>query len=246
MSKFLHISDLHLREINDSPSAKCELNNLAIKRNILLHLRKIVDKEKVDAVFITGDIDYDETCEFFPFLDDIAKKNVHLFMVFGDHDTQSMRKELSRQYHGSKYVHVLSKTSIIAPNDLSFAVFGLGCLPSQIGYKKAFSNLKPYQGLKPCVFLTHPSSPSYNFLLNLNCRYYGFGHIHYQQIKYLKENVVCGRPGAIFSNWDGDGQTWPMGYIVGILDQNGIKVRFKQWPKRIIQTRRLYIPKRRS
>ena len=85
--KFIHTADLHIGK------SVCEHSMLDEQRHILARILEAVDSEKPDAVLIAGDV-YDKpvpSAEAVAVLDDflvsLAKRDVHTFVLSGNHDS---------------------------------------------------------------------------------------------------------------------------------------------------------------
>ena len=85
--KFLHIADLHIGKIVNGFSM------LEDQEYILNEIINITDEEEPDAVLIAGDV-YDKTTPsaaavslFDEFLYDLTQRNVHVFIISGNHDS---------------------------------------------------------------------------------------------------------------------------------------------------------------
>ncbi|MBQ1464166.1 MAG: exonuclease SbcCD subunit D [Ruminococcus sp.] len=85
--KMLHISDLHLGK------KVCDFPMLDLQDNILRQILAAVDSESPDCVIIAGDI-YDKSSPptqavtmFDNFLTDLVSRNVHIFIISGNHDS---------------------------------------------------------------------------------------------------------------------------------------------------------------
>lgn len=85
--RFLHISDLHIgKRVN-------EFSMIEDQKYILKQIASMIDEEKIDGVLIAGDI-YDKAVPsaeavtvFDAFLTELAKKDVFVFMISGNHDS---------------------------------------------------------------------------------------------------------------------------------------------------------------
>lgn len=85
--KFIHLSDLHLGiRVND-------FSMMEDQRYILERITGIIDREKPDGIIIAGDI-YDKTVPpaeavamFDEFISGIAQRNIHTFIISGNHDS---------------------------------------------------------------------------------------------------------------------------------------------------------------
>ena len=85
--KFAHISDLHLG---------IDLNSFSLQEDqkfILDEILKIAEEEKVDGIFIAGDI-FDRAIApveaintFVDFLTRLQEKNIKVFAISGNHDS---------------------------------------------------------------------------------------------------------------------------------------------------------------
>lgn len=103
--KFLHISDLHLgRKIYN-------VSLLSDQEYLLGQIFSIIDKEKIDIVFISGDI-YDKHVPnieavicFDSFLTNLVKMNVEIFIIGGNHDSPERIQFGSRLLEKSK-IHI--------------------------------------------------------------------------------------------------------------------------------------------
>ena len=85
--KFLHLGDLHLGK------ALSDFDLIEVQRYILDQILRIADKESIDGVFIAGDV-YDKSIPSEAatrlldyFLIELAKKEIKVFMVSGNHDS---------------------------------------------------------------------------------------------------------------------------------------------------------------
>ena len=85
--KLIHLSDLHLgKRVN-------EFSMLEDQKYILLRILNIIDEEKPDGVIIAGDV-YDRTVPpteavtlFDDFLYQLAKRNLQVYVISGNHDS---------------------------------------------------------------------------------------------------------------------------------------------------------------
>ena len=85
--KLIHLSDLHLgKRVN-------EFSMLEDQKYILLRILNIIDEENPDGVIIAGDV-YDRTVPpteaitlFDDFLYQLAKRNLQVYVISGNHDS---------------------------------------------------------------------------------------------------------------------------------------------------------------
>lgn len=100
--RFLHLADLHIgKKVNG-------FSMLEDQRYIFQEILKIIDERKVDAVLIAGDV-YDKSIPsaeavvlFNDFLNDLAGRNLKVFVISGNHDSVeriSFGSDLIRMSH---------------------------------------------------------------------------------------------------------------------------------------------------
>ena len=85
--KFIHLSDLHIgKRVN-------EFSMLDDQEYILKQILDITDQQKPDGVIIAGDV-YDKSVPsaeavtlFDDFLVELSKRNLHVFVISGNHDS---------------------------------------------------------------------------------------------------------------------------------------------------------------
>ena len=99
--KFIHLSDLHLgKRVN-------EFSMLEDQRCILAEILRIIDEERPDGVLIAGDV-YDKSvpsAEAVALLDDflvrLAKRDLQIFLISGNHDSPERMAFGGRLMEGS-------------------------------------------------------------------------------------------------------------------------------------------------
>ena len=99
--KFIHLSDLHLgKRVN-------EFSMLEDQRCILAEILRIIDEERPDGVLIAGDV-YDKSvpsAEAVALLDDflvrLAKRDLQIFLISGNHDSAERMAFGGRLMEGS-------------------------------------------------------------------------------------------------------------------------------------------------
>lgn len=103
--RFIHISDLHLGK------KVYEYSMLEEQKNALWQVLAAVDEEKVDGIFIAGDI-YDksiptiEAMEVFDsFLVELSTRNIDVFIISGNHDS-SERVGFGAEFFKSKRIYI--------------------------------------------------------------------------------------------------------------------------------------------
>lgn len=103
--RFIHISDLHLGK------KVYEYSMLEEQKNALWQVLATVDEEKVDGIFIAGDI-YDksiptiEAMEVFDsFLVELSTRNIDVFIISGNHDS-SERVGFGAEFFKSKRIYI--------------------------------------------------------------------------------------------------------------------------------------------
>ncbi len=103
--RFIHISDLHLGK------KVYEYSMLEEQKNALWQVLAAVDEEKVDGIFIAGDI-YDksiptiEAMEVFDsFLVELSNRNIDVFIISGNHDSTE-RVGFGAEFFKSKRIYI--------------------------------------------------------------------------------------------------------------------------------------------
>ena len=105
--KLIHLSDLHIgKRVN-------EVSMIAEQEYILLQILQIIDDEKADAVLISGDV-YDKTIPsaeavtlFDDFLCRLAKRNLQVLIISGNHDSPE-RLAFGNRLLESSGIHISS------------------------------------------------------------------------------------------------------------------------------------------
>lgn len=243
MSKncFLHISDLHFSRYNGSKSAKEEICQFDIKKDIFNYISKLIDQYKIDAILISGDLEIDSCDDIILYFKEWLNKGSKIFITFGEHDTREKRDKFIFETRGLKGFYVFDELNKIQDPELGFQVYGMSCESKQEGFTKKFASLSNFIIDKPTVFLTHPCDLSKKKMIELGCNYYAVGHVHYHNIEQISNNIWIGRPGHMYSIWDGNGKAWPVGALLGNFDDNSIYIKWLPFP--VPQTIRLYIDK---
>ncbi|HLR42797.1 MAG TPA: metallophosphoesterase family protein [Pseudogracilibacillus sp.] len=221
-NKFLHIADLHLIENLHVKTVEENLHHFTMKKQVFNHITNLIKKEEIGAILIAGDIEAEAPEKIYPFFKDWLDLDVRIFIVFGDHDTALMRKELKELFQDEANVYMLEDGEMIQDASLNFNVYGLNCEPKQTGFLTDFKNLPVKSSEQPTVFLTHPYQLPKTKMRELGCEYFATGHIHHFLIEKIDENIKLGRPGHIYSYWDGDGKAWPTGGIIGEFNGNNL------------------------
>lgn len=238
-NKFLHISDLHFFESDHLKGRKDGIHHFEIKMRILEYISILITKEQIDAIFISGDLELGDCNILVPFLQEWSSLGCSIFIVFGEHDTQTARRELLKFKNHLNRVYIFNEAEVINDEALDFFVFGMSCEPKQTGFNKRFCELQKPMLEKPGVFLTHPNRLHRYKMREIGCSYYATGHIHTHHIEQVDQNTFLGRPGHLYSLWDGDGKAWPTGGIIGEFSQNHLGLTWNEFP--VEQTIRLYI-----
>lgn len=103
--RFIHISDLHLGK------KVYEYSMLEEQKNALWQVLAAVDEEKVDGIFIAGDI-YDksiptiEAMEVYDsFLVELSNRNIDVFIISGNHDSPE-RVGFGAEFFKSKRIYI--------------------------------------------------------------------------------------------------------------------------------------------
>lgn len=214
-NRFLHISDLHFFDSGHLKSKKDGLSHYEIKRQILGDISSIIKDHHIGAVIISGDLELDSASNLIHFLYEWLTLDCKVFIVFGEHDTWASRAELISKTRDLCGLYIMDEMAFVEDGELGFNVFGMSCDSKQKGFRKKFRDLTPQLKTKPAIFLTHPCDLPKNKMKQLGFNYYAVGHIHYHCIERVERNIYIGRPGHLYSLWDGDGKAWPVGTIIG-------------------------------
>ena len=238
-NKFIHISDLHFFNSNHLKSSKDGLSHYEIKRHLLGHVSSMIQEHEIGAVLISGDLELDSADNIIPFLTEWLMLGSKVFLVFGEHDTKESRQELMLKTKGLDGLYIIEESGLIDDGSLNFCVSGMSCESKQNGFTQKFSALAPHVHIKPAIFLTHPCNLTKTKMQELGFTYYAVGHIHMPKIEKVERNMLIGRPGHLYSLWDGDGKAWPVGAIIGEFSNKELKLSWHPFP--VAQTVRLFI-----
>lgn len=243
-SKFIHISDLHFFHSNHLKSRKDGLSHFKVKRQILGYIGWLIQEQDIGAVLISGDLELDSADSFIPFLKEWIKLGCKVFIVFGEHDTKASRKELIHKTNNLEGLYIFEEYNFINDNTLNYSISGMSCDSKQNGFSQKLASLVPHNHTKPAIFLTHPCNLTRKKMKELGCTYYAVGHEHSYSIETVKQNMYIGRPGHLYSLWDGNGKAWPVGGIIGEFRNNKLVLTWKPFP--VPQTVRLFLDPHRS
>ncbi|MDO4531070.1 MAG: exonuclease subunit SbcD, partial [Bacillota bacterium] len=108
--KLFHISDLHIgKRVH-------EFSMLEEQKELFHSILKQIEKEKPDALLITGDI-YDKPVpptEAVRLLDDfltaLSERDIHTYLIAGNHDS-AQRLEFGKEIFGKNQIHIAGNVS---------------------------------------------------------------------------------------------------------------------------------------
>lgn len=238
-NRFLHISDLHFFKSDHQKGRKDGINHFEIKKKILDYISSIIISDQIGAILISGDLELDSTDHFLPYLINWLGVGSKVFIVFGEHDLRDKRNELIESTKDLSGLYIFDEPRMVNDEALDFCVYGMSCESKQSGFTQSFLSITDYKHIKPGIFLTHPCNLPRSKTKILGCKYYAVGHIHQHFIEEIDENVYLGRPGHLYSLWDGDGKAWPVGGIIGEFRENQIHLDWLEFP--FPQTVRIYV-----
>ena len=238
-NSFLHISDLHFSKSDHLKSSKDEISHFEIKRSILSYISSTIVDKQIGAVIISGDLELDSTDNILPYLNKWLDVGSKIFIAFGEHDCREMRDELIARTRDLSGLYIFEEPRVVNDELLDFCVYGMSCDSKQSGFTQSYFELAEYDQSKPAIFLTHPCSLPRNKSRQLGCKYYAVGHIHRHFIEKIGVGVYLGRPGHLYSIWDGDGKAWPVGGIIGEFIDNQLQLGWLEFP--FPQTVRIYV-----
>ena len=237
--KFFHISDLHFFKSDHLKGRKDGIHHFEIKMRILDTISLFLVEQKIDAFLISGDLELDDCDILIPYLKDWNERDIRVFIVFGEHDSRELREQLLKKTNALDKTFVMNDTEVIDDSALAFYVYGMSCESKQEGFIHTFLDLQRADNQKPGVFLTHPNRLPHLKMKELACSYYATGHIHAHHFERIDKDIFLGRPGQLYSLWDGDGKAWPTGGIIGEFTDDGLRLSWYEFP--IEQTIRIYI-----
>ena len=181
----------------------------------------------------------DSTDNLLPHLINWLDAGSRIFIAFGEHDLRDKRNELIERTKGLPGLYVFDEPRMVNDEMLDFCVYGMSCESKQSGFTKSFQDIPNYEHIKPGIFLTHPCDLPRSKTKKLGFKYHAVGHIHKHFVEKIGDNVYLGRPGHLYSLWDGDGKAWPVGGIIGEFREDQIHLEWLEFP--FPQTVRIYI-----
>lgn len=159
--RILQISDLHVDKLR-----------ISAKR-----IRQVIDEEKPDYIFLTGDFTYKE--HFLPraghYLKMISDSGIPVYAVLGNHDYELPRLGRLLDLFKAYGIKVLRNESIMLPD---FQLVGIDDASSR--HSNVARSMKDVDDNKPIVIITHDP----NVLLHIK-RPYDYlmaGHLHGKQL----------------------------------------------------------------
>ena len=241
MFKFLHTADLHL----DSPLLNLDNYDDAPREDFRSATRRAFDNivdlaiaEDVKFMLIAGDL-YDGDCSDFntPLhfrarMDDLAAKNIRVYIINGNHDAASnMKKAFALTLPDNVYVFPTRKPATQKIDELKIAIHGQGFAQREVTEDLSKNYPKAVDGYINIGMLHtncgsraghDPYAPStVDGLNSLGYDYWALGHIH-------KPWEIGPNPWIIYpGNPQGRhiGETGPRGCIIATCDDNRIDRR---------------------
>jgi len=217
--RFWHLSDLHLYPCN-GPDGDCDCEEetcaVSIKRDLLKAIAHDLRHTPTppQLLLLTGDIfertenkTLDAARFLQPLFDAASARGTEVFGILGDdgHDGD-VRKNAAKLGWGW-----LMKAREVRVHGSGVKVVAVDA-GSEAEVKKAVGALPEPGG--PSILLAHASEVAADTPHN----YRALGHIHTACIARFDESHVSGRPGHLYSYWDGPGKAWPVFMIAGIID----------------------------
>lgn len=241
MFKFLHTADIHL----DSPLLNLDNYDDAPREDFRSATRRAFDNmvdlaiaEEVRFFLIAGDL-YDGDCSDFntPLhfrgrMEDLAAKNIRVFIINGNHDAASnMKKAFALTLPDNVYVFPTRKSGTVKIDELKVAIHGQGFAQREVTEDLSKDYPKAVDGYLNIGMLHtncgsraghDPYAPStVDGLNSLGYDYWALGHIH-------KPWEIGPNPWIIYpGNPQGRhiGETGPRGCIIATCDDNRIDRR---------------------
>ena len=218
-TRFWHLSDLHLQTSGES-GEECHCKGhacaTAIKRDLLQRIgRELQLTHKPPALLLlTGDL-FDGTADeanravsyLEPVLAAARARGTEVHGILGDKghdgDVRNAARRLGWKWlmsSGEQRTHSSGVKIVGVSQDDERAVGA------------AVSKLRTPDG--PSILLAHTGEVAASNPFN----YRALGHIHTASIVRVDERHLSGRPGHLYSYWDGPGKAWPVFMIAGTID----------------------------
>ena len=236
-NKFLHISDLHFYNSDHQKSRKDGLSHFEIKKQNLKYVSTLIEEMNIGAILISGDLELDNCDSLYYFLIEWRQRGAKVFIVFGEHDNKVIRRDLEAKTESLQGIYIIEEHIVIDDKSLGFYVQGLSCGSKQKDFAEDLDKVTTHLSIKPGVFLAHPNNITVQKMKEIGCKYYAVGHIHSSSIESYGE-LFKGRPGHLYSLWDGNGKAWPARAVVGEFLEDKLKLSLIDFPSP--QTVRLF------
>ncbi len=237
-SRFLHISDLHFFNSDHLKGKKDNLSHFEIKKQNLAYISSMIFEKQIGAILISGDLELSASNDLVFYIKEWLIHGAKVFIVFGEHDSLEMRESFILATRDLNGVYVFDEPFMAADEALEFNVFGMSCRPRQSGFKDKYTQIQLEKHRKPGIFLTHPCNLPKEKMRQLGFKYYAVGHIHFSHIDRVGTSYI-GRPGHLYSLWDGSGKAWPARGILGEFNNDELQLDLLDFPSP--QTVRIYV-----
>ena len=243
VARFWHLSDLHLTSCLDDGRCGCgeDACSARIKAESLKRLADELERTHTppNMLFLTGDItelDCEEAAARFlePILRAATKRETEVYGILGtDGHDGSTRANSKAPGWGW-----LLKTGDVRMSRSGVAVVGVS-EPTVSDCRRAAAILMP--PACPSVLLVHDGDIDSERPFN----YRALGHIHTADVVRHDDHHVSGRPGHLYSYWDGPGKAWPVFMIAGTISVANGRVRawrcaLEAEPFNVPATRQIY------
>lgn len=217
--RFWHLSDLHLFPCA-GPDGDCDCGEqtcvVAIKRDLLRAIAEELRHTHTPPalILLTGDL-FDctqdkavEAARFLePLLDAARARGADVFGILGDDGHDGPLRRIAPEL-GWDWL-MKSREVRIHESGVKVVAVDAGSEPE---VKKTVDELPDPGG--PSILLAHAGAVAAGTPHN----YCALGHIHMPLIARIDEAHVSGRPGHLYSYWDGSGKAWPVFMIAGAID----------------------------
>ena len=140
-NRFVHLSDLHFTKPTQDRNPN-RPNHNEIKCRILDYISNLISEEQIGAILISGDLGNHSSELLLPYLNDWTDKGSKVFIVFGEHDSITYRKEYIHQIRDNPSVFIFENNGVIDEPNLSFMVTGMSCSSKQKGFRDVFLQLR--------------------------------------------------------------------------------------------------------
>lgn len=237
MTRFLHIADIHHAR-HSSNAITAERPSFDIQRDKLNQLVDVIRSESIQAILVAGDVEVSDPHDFMPYLKAWTTLGASVYIIFGEHDVD--RIAYTRLWEEVPNVHCFLEPGYLIDTHAGIGVYGLSCDSNQTGLAEKLLQIPNLNDSYPHILLSHGKISHFNNerLSSNDFDYVALGdHHRYKHVRRGNSSIVY--PGHVFSVWDGNGKSWPTGYVIASVTDDGITHEFRTFAGP--QTRRVCV-----